>query len=191
MVRRYYNGRVGNWGVRQPDNISFDIVSEEVNGISRDLRQPYDPTQPITEQPGIVRTRVPGKFSSVWEAIFENAISRIFLGVHWRFDAAAAKDILIPTDTADVYAVDNNGRTIYQNIEDIRYTTRGTREGFSGRFPIGGVPLGMDIADEIFESGLKPTPKDKQPPPPPTQGNGVANGTNGHTNGTAVVNGSH
>lgn len=196
MVRRYYNGRVGNWGVRQPDNIAFTIVSEEVDGISRDLRQPYDPTTPITEQPGIVRTRVPGQFTSAWDAIFQNAISRVFLGVHWRFDAAAAKDILIPTDTRDVYAVDNNGRTVYQNVEDIRYTTRGTREGFQGRFPIGGIPLGMDIADEIFESGLRPTPKNQQPMCPSQNGvkngtNGASNGTNGFTNGQKVVNGKH
>jgi vanadium chloroperoxidase len=169
MVRRYYNGRLGNWSPSEPDNIAFDMVSEELNGISRDLRQTYDPTTPITDQPGIVRTRVPRHFSSMWEAIFENAISRIFLGVHWRFDAAAAKDILIPTDTADVYATDNAGRTVYQNIEDIRYSTMGTREGCEGLFPIGGVPLGMGIADEIFDAGLRPTPVDKQPPPPPPQ----------------------
>jgi vanadium chloroperoxidase len=172
MVRRYYNGRLGNWAPTEPDNISFDMVSEELNGINRDLRQPYDPTTPITDQPGIVRTRVPRHFSSVWEAIFENAISRIFLGVHWRFDAAAAKDILIPTDTADVYATDSAGRTVYQNINDIRYETMGTREGSEGLFPIGGVPLGMGIANEIFEAGLRPTPPEKQPPPPQSQTQG-------------------
>lgn len=166
MMRRYYNGRVSTWENNEPDNISFDMISEELDGISRDLRQPYDPTTAITEQPGIVRTRVPRHFSSLWEAIFENAISRIFLGVHWRFDAAAAKDILIPTDTKDVYATDRNGATVYQNIEDIRYETTGTREGFEGQFPIGGVPLGMEIANEIFEANLRPTPREIQPMPP-------------------------
>jgi vanadium chloroperoxidase len=143
------------------------MVSEELNGLSRDLRQPYDPKAPITDQPGIVRTRVPRHFSSVWEMMFENAISRIFLGVHWRFDAAAAKDILIPTTTKDVYAVDNNGASLFQNVEDIRYTTMGTREGHDGLLPIGGVPLGIGIANEIFDTGLKPTPPEKQPVPPP------------------------
>jgi vanadium chloroperoxidase len=166
MMRLYYNGRIGTWAPTEPDNISFDIVSEELNGISRDLRQPYDPTTAITEQPGIVRTRVPRHYNSLWEAMFENAQSRIFLGVHWRFDAAAARDILIPTETKDKYAVDNNGATIYQNVEDIRYTTMGTREGFEGLYPIGGIPLGMGIANEIWQSGLKPTPIDKQPVPP-------------------------
>ncbi|KAI5378704.1 hypothetical protein J4E82_002590 [Alternaria postmessia] len=168
MVRRYYNGRVGNWKDDEVDNIAIDMmVSEELNGLSRDLRQPYDPKAPITDQPGIVRTRVPRHFSSVWEMMFENAISRIFLGVHWRFDAAAAKDILIPTTTKDVYAVDNNGASLFQNVEDIRYTTMGTREGHDGLLPIGGVPLGIGIANEIFDTGLKPTPPEKQPVPPP------------------------
>jgi vanadium chloroperoxidase len=42
----------------------------------------------------------------------------------------------------------------------------GTREGFEGLYPIGGIPLGMGIANEIWQSGLKPTPIDKQPVPP-------------------------
>lgn len=167
MMRRYYEGRVGTWTPEAPDNISFEIVSDELNGISRDLRQPYDPTTPITEQPGIVRTRIHRAFSSLWEAIFDNAISRVFLGVHWRFDAAAAKDIMIPTNTKDVYTTDSNGGTVYQNVDDIRYTTLGTREGSDGLFPIGGIPLGMEIANEIWESGLRPTPANKQPTPPP------------------------
>lgn len=142
------------------------MVSEEINGISRDLREPYDPTRPITDQPGIVRTRIPRRFNSLWEAIFENAISRIFLGVHWRFDAANAHDILVATDDKDVYAVDSAGRTVYQNVEDIRYETMGTRAGFEGLFPVGGIPLGMGIANEIWESGLRPTPPEAQPTPP-------------------------
>nr|1IDQ_A Chain A, VANADIUM CHLOROPEROXIDASE [Curvularia inaequalis]1VNC_A Chain A, Vanadium-containing Chloroperoxidase [Curvularia inaequalis]1VNI_A Chain A, Vanadium Chloroperoxidase [Curvularia inaequalis]1VNS_A Chain A, Vanadium Chloroperoxidase [Curvularia inaequalis] len=169
MVRRYYNGRVGTWKDDEPDNIAIDMmISEELNGVNRDLRQPYDPTAPIEDQPGIVRTRIVRHFDSAWELMFENAISRIFLGVHWRFDAAAARDILIPTTTKDVYAVDNNGATVFQNVEDIRYTTRGTREDEEGLFPIGGVPLGIEIADEIFNNGLKPTPPEIQPMPQET-----------------------
>jgi vanadium chloroperoxidase len=164
MVRRYYNGRVGTWADDEPDNIAIDMmVSAELDGVSRDLRQPYDSTAPITDQPGIVRTKFPRHFSSCWEMIFENAISRVFLGVHWRFDAAAARDFMIPTQTPDVYAVDENGATIYQNVGDMRYTTLGTREGHEGLFPIGGVPLGIGIANEIFDNGLRPTPVERQP----------------------------
>jgi vanadium chloroperoxidase len=167
IVRRYYNGRIENWADNEPDKIAFDFVSEELNGVSRDLGQPYDLTQPITEQPGIVRTRIPRHFNSLWEAMFENAISRIYLGVHWRFDAAASKDIEIPTDTKDVYAVDSRGATIFQNVEDIRYETLGTRQGIEDKlFPIGGVPLGIEIANEIFDTKMRPTPPEKQPAPP-------------------------
>jgi vanadium chloroperoxidase len=164
MVRRYYNGRVGTWADNEPDTIAIDMmVSAELDGLSRDLRQPYDPTAPITDQPGIVRTKFPRHFSSCWEMIFENAISRVFLGVHWRFDAAAAKDIMIPTQTEGVYAVDGNGGSVYRNAEEIRYSTLGTREGHEGLLPVGGVPLGMGIANEIWENGLRPTPPEKQP----------------------------
>jgi vanadium chloroperoxidase len=168
MMRHYYNGRVGSWAPNEPDNIKFELTSEEVDGISRDLRQTYDPTTAITEQPGIVRTRVPRKFNSLWEVIFSNGISRVFLGVHWRFDAAAAKDILVPTDTENVYAVDKDGGTVYQNIEDIRYETRGTRQNpdgtlAEGTFPMGGIPLGMGIADEIWANNMIPTPTSQQP----------------------------
>ena len=180
MVRRYYNGRpgVGSWQDDAPDNIAIDFVSDELNGISRDLRQPYMLEREITDQPGTVRTRVPRQFSSCWEMMFENAISRIFLGVHWRFDAAAAKDILVPTTKKDIYAVDDAGAALFKNPEDIRYKTRGTRQGIEGDYPIGGVPLGMDIANEIFANGLKPTPPNLQPmvpqmPQPPQDQNPV------------------
>ena len=163
MVRNYYNGRIGTWAPHEPDIIAFDLVSEELDGISRDLRQPYKPAEKITNQPGIVRTRVPRHFSSVWEAMFENAISRVFLGVHWRFDAAAAKDILVSDGTQDGYAVDENGTTVYKDVKDIRYTTKGTRDGDDGLYPVGGVPLGIEIADEIWQTGMRPTPVERQP----------------------------
>ncbi|KAI2484977.1 Vanadium chloroperoxidase [Pyrenophora tritici-repentis] len=165
MVRKYYNGRpgLGSWADDEPDNIAVEFVSEELNGISRDLRQPHDPKRDITDQPGTVRTRLPRHFSSCWEMMFENAVSRIFLGVHWRFDAAAAKDILVPTTKKDVYAVDDKGASLFKNVEDIRYRTKSTREGFEGKYPIGGVPLGIEIANEIFDNGLVPTPPELQP----------------------------
>jgi vanadium chloroperoxidase len=189
MVRNHYNGRLGNWKVDEPDNIAVDLfVSEELNGISRDLREKFDPKRPITDQPGIVRTRVPRHFSSCWEMMFENAVSRIFLGVHWRFDAAAAKDILIPTTKKGVYAVDDKGAYLYKNVEDIRYKTMGKREGRDGVFPIGGVPLGIEIANDIFSQKLKPTPLKYQPksadPPqhqvPPRKQDEFAEAKEGH-----------
>jgi vanadium chloroperoxidase len=142
----------------EPDNISFDFVSDELNGINRDLRQPYDPNLPITDQLGTVRTRVVRRFPSLWAAIFDNAVSRIFLGVHWRFDAFASKDVLASA------APNADGTTAFKAPANIKYVTMGPRADRPGQlYPIGGVPLGIGIANDIFQSNLKPTPVALQP----------------------------
>src|SRR5262249_9356234 len=56
------------------DDISFTFVSDEFNGITRDAN-------------GEVRPLVARTFDSLTEAKVENAQSRIYLGIHWRFDA--------------------------------------------------------------------------------------------------------
>ncbi|HZN36596.1 MAG TPA: vanadium-dependent haloperoxidase, partial [Pirellulaceae bacterium] len=56
------------------DNISFSFVSDEFNGINAD-------------QNGNVRPVVRRRFDSLREAVRENAQSRIYLGIHWQFDA--------------------------------------------------------------------------------------------------------
>ena len=168
IVRRYYcaNRRAGLdiWAPDEPDNIQFDFTSDELNGLCRDLREKYNPKAAITDQVGTVRTAIKRSFGSCWEAIWENALSRVYLGVHWRFDACAAQDILIKTATEDVYAVDGNGRTVYKLVGDVRYRTRGTRECMEGDFAIGGVGLGMEIANDIFDSNLVQSPFEGQDP---------------------------
>jgi len=57
----------------QTDNIAFTFVSDELNGVTRD-------------DGGNVRPLVPRSFSSLSQAEEENAQSRIYLGIHWRFD---------------------------------------------------------------------------------------------------------
>lgn len=102
-------------GHTDADNL-FDglvFVSEELNGVS-------------TDNKGTVRPRHVRNFpGGLWQMIEENGRSRVYLGVHWVFDA---------------FAVDGN------NQIDI------TRN-------IGGVPLGLKIAEDIFgasrESGLR------------------------------------
>jgi len=165
IARLYYRKRDNlPFEIDEADEISFKFVSEELNGVSRDLRQPYEPSQPITEQPGNVRTRVVRHFPSLWAAIFENAMSRIWLGVHWRFDGFAAKDVLVPDTTTGLYKVNDDGTTAYRDAVDIKYETNGPRADRPGEeFPIGGVPLGIGIANDIFEGGLKFTPPEKQP----------------------------
>lgn len=170
ITRQFYKKRDSlPWSLDEPDDIGFEYVSDELNGVSRDLDQLYDPTQAIINQPGTVRTRVVRSFPSLWAAMFENAVSRVWLGVHWRFDAFAANDALIKSDKdyEGPYRVNPDGTTAYKDPAAIRYVTTGSRADRPGQFPIGGVPLGIGIANDIFGGNLKPTPPDLQPPPPP------------------------
>jgi hypothetical protein len=55
------------------DTIPFTFVSDELNGITRDVH-------------GIVRPLLPRRFASLSDAEEENGQSRIYLGIHWEFD---------------------------------------------------------------------------------------------------------
>src|SRR5205807_1609008 len=144
-----------------------EFISDELNGINRDLRENYDATKPIEEQVGTVRTRVPLKFDSLWSLIHQNALSRVFLGVHWRFDACAAQDVLVgnvnPQPDMSPYMLNPDGSTKYKAQADVRYQTKAERFGRVGLYPIGGVPLGLGIATDIWEGNLRPTPGNMQP----------------------------
>lgn len=58
------------------DEIAFDFMSDELNGVTKDAH-------------GNVRPAVVRHFDRLSDATWENAISRIYLGVHWIFDATA------------------------------------------------------------------------------------------------------
>jgi Vanadium chloroperoxidase N-terminal domain/PAP2 superfamily len=62
------------------DNVGFVFVSDELNG------KTVDPD-------GSVRVRHVRKFDSAAEAMLENSVSRVYLGVHWRFDGTSAHSI--------------------------------------------------------------------------------------------------
>ncbi|NWF73441.1 MAG: vanadium-dependent haloperoxidase [Nitrospirae bacterium] len=64
MLRNFY----------RTDRIAFSFVSDEFNGVTRD-------------NAGNVRSLVERRFSSLSQAEKENAQSRIYLGIHWSFDA--------------------------------------------------------------------------------------------------------
>jgi vanadium chloroperoxidase len=83
------------------------FVSDEFNGVTQDNK-------------GTVRPRHVRNFDGgLWQMIEENGRSRVFLGVHWVFDA---------------FALDHFGRPdLSENI--------------------GGVPLGLKIAEDIFNGG--------------------------------------
>ncbi|KQN77353.1 vanadium-dependent haloperoxidase [Sphingomonas sp. Leaf62] len=134
------------------DQIGFSLVSDEMNGISRDLYQGYRGDQPLADQPGLVRTRVVRRFTSLWHAIFENAFSRIWLGVHWNFDAFGSANAVKTVATADKVPVYHDpGDIDYDNVYDPANTPANIPAKESA---VGGVPLGLGIANDIFASGL-------------------------------------
>jgi PAP2 superfamily len=62
---------------KTPEDITINFVSDELNGIT-------------TDNLGVVRPRYEATFT-LREAIEENKISRIYLGVHWLFDATGGE----------------------------------------------------------------------------------------------------
>ncbi|MDQ3603371.1 MAG: phosphatase PAP2 family protein [Actinomycetota bacterium] len=91
----------------------LDFVSDELNGAN-------------TDNKGTVRPRHLRNFPrGLWQMIEENGRSRVYLGVHWLFDA---------------FMEDQSGDPdLTQNI--------------------GGVPLGLEIAEDIFQAGSGKGPK--------------------------------
>lgn len=108
VTRLFYGVQPGD---RKPDDL-FDglhYVSEELDGINKDNR-------------GTVRPRhVRGFDGGLWQMIEENGRSRVYLGVHWVFDAFPVKG--------------NDKPDLSRNV--------------------GGVPLGLKIAEDILANGLK------------------------------------
>ena len=91
----------------------LDFVSDELNGVN-------------TDNKGTLRPRHLRDFPrGLWQMIVENGRSRVFLGVHWVFDAFA-------TDNQDRPDLERN---------------------------VGGVPLGLTIAEDIFQEGAGKAPK--------------------------------
>jgi membrane-associated phospholipid phosphatase len=96
----------------------LDIVSEEWNGVS-------------TDNKGTVRPRHLRNFpDGLWQMIEENGRSRVYLGVHWVFDAFAV--------TPDDHLL------LHKKV--------------NGKY-VGGVPLGLLVAEDIFQYGDRKGPK--------------------------------
>ena len=62
------------------DNVSFCARSDEYNGRNRDPRGERQP-RPVLHQ----------HYGSLWKAILDNSVSRVYLGVHWQFDGVTIK----------------------------------------------------------------------------------------------------
>ena len=121
IARLFYFEKEGEDGVGnyKPDKFleNLEFVSDECNGENQDNKG--------TIRPKHTRT-FPG---GLWQMIEENGRSRVYLGVHWVFDAFAVND---------------------DNTIDL---TRGVDEG-NNIVGIGGVPLGLKIAEDIFSNKL-------------------------------------
>ena len=107
ITRLFYGVPAGN---TTADNLfdGLEFVSGELNGVNKDNR-------------GTIRPRHARKFDGgLWQMIEENGRSRVYLGVHWVFDAFMEKN--------------NGDPDLNQNI--------------------GGVPLGLAIAEDIFADGM-------------------------------------
>jgi vanadium chloroperoxidase len=106
MARLFYGVAPGDHGADDLfDGLTF--VSEELNGVNLDRN-------------GTVRPRHVRRFSDgLWQMIEENGRSRVYLGVHWVFDAFAV--------------------------------TAANRADLSKN--VGGVPLGLTVAEDIFNGG--------------------------------------
>ena len=101
MVRLFY----GHTDRKTEDNIGFTLVSDELNGIT-------------TDGEGSVRTRHARHYDSMAEAMYDNSVSRIFLGVHWRFDGTSGENVNKMLKASDNIGGVPLGRAIAKNILD-------------------------------------------------------------------------
>lgn len=113
MTRRFF-GVAPN----AADNLAFNFVSDELDGRA-------------IHEDGAYRALHRRHYDSLLQAMFDNSVSRVFLGVHWRFDGidesvANPGDIL--TDSSDVGGVPI-GRAIAKNIFENRLTKSAAAPG--------------------------------------------------------------
>jgi hypothetical protein len=93
------------------DNVDFDFVSDEYNGRNRDPRT------------GMPREHLTRYHKSLWQAITDNSVSRVYLGVHWEFDGITER-----SGAADTIGVPASPKTLGHT---------------------GGVWLGVQIANQL------------------------------------------
>jgi hypothetical protein len=100
------------------DNVDFDFVSDEFNGRNRDPRT------------GLPRELLTRYYKSLWHAITDNSVSRVYLGVHWQFDGITER---AGGSTTDAFGVPASPKTLGHT---------------------GGVWLGMQIANQLAANHL-------------------------------------
>lgn len=102
------------------DNLDFDFVSDEYNGRNIDPR----PNGSGGKDPRPLVTR---RYASLWKAIVDNSISRVYIGVHWEFDGITKRN---SADDGDEFGVPSSPSELGQT---------------------GGVWLGGQIANVVAE----------------------------------------
>jgi membrane-associated phospholipid phosphatase len=119
MTRLFYDKKLlGDYSSANDPFKNLTFVSDELDGVTQDNR-------------GTVRPRHVRKFpGGLWQMIVDNGVSRVYLGVHWVFDAFVPK-------------LDKNKKRRFDALGVLEIDTAQK---------IGGVPLGLDIAEDIFRS---------------------------------------
>lgn len=87
----------------QPDALGFKLVSDELNGVT-------------TDPDGSLRTKHFRQFPGLAHAMYENSVSRIFLGVHWRYDGTTGNNVTEMLQAANSIGGVPLGRAIAKNI---------------------------------------------------------------------------
>jgi vanadium chloroperoxidase len=111
-------------GDRKPDKLFEDAAGDNMGFVSDEFNGVNQ------DNTGTVRPNYAREFKDgLWGMIEENSRSRVFLGVHWVFDGFAVNASNVPQLNKGV------------NLSG----------GVAG---VGGVPLGLAIADDIFNSNM-------------------------------------
>lgn len=104
VMRQFYRFRDSlSFTDTQADALGFSFVSDELDGRT-------------TDPDGSVRVRHNRSYTSLSNAMYENSVSRIFLGVHWRFDGTTGTCVDSMLSATDSIGGVPLGRAIARNV---------------------------------------------------------------------------
>ena len=87
---------LANFNANGVDNVALRFDSDEFNDVN---------TDPRTQKPRGIKTLGP---MTLWQAIVDNSISRVYLGVHWQFDGLTKRNA---ANTGDEFTATPNALT--------------------------------------------------------------------------------
>jgi hypothetical protein len=138
-------------------SIPFDFISDEFNGVTRDIHEQIPPI--ILNY---VRQIEPRHYDSFSQGAAECAASRIFLGIHWRFDAiegVSAGDRIADYDFDNLLRPRHGQAPDHVPTVDFASQIDAYLDGnylsvFPGSGPINIVPAGATIPNDLGQSLL-------------------------------------